>query len=300
LYLRSSATGLDPLPNKEAIHLLDRSLDLDPGFAPAWLALALRLRFDNLLSDGAEGGYPRAVEAVERAVTLDPELFPARVEQIKMSVEMGRHAEAYRAASDLIDQRPSSAAAHAALAYALRYGGEVEASARACRLAMSLDPEGLFIRSCMWSLTHTADFEGTLEMLAGASELQIIDSLRADVLMRMGEDARALEAMAEIGDEFAGIDLQRGCIQDPRPAGLEQIVADHELEYAGWGDPEALYWFAALMARCDLPDTAFRFLELHRPLLLCDRGGARQRPAVDFAAIRSPLCRATHPRHRVP
>ena len=92
--------------------------------------------------------------------------------------------------------------------------------------------------------------------------LEIVESLRADVLMRMGDDQGALEAMAGIGDDLAAIELQRGCIQDPRPEGLAAIVGEHQGEYIAWRDPEAYYWLAALLARCELPDFAFRFLEL--------------------------------------
>ncbi|HEX9305598.1 MAG TPA: serine/threonine-protein kinase, partial [Thermoanaerobaculia bacterium] len=40
LYLRSTAFSREPAPNKEAIPLLERSVALDPSFAPAWSALA--------------------------------------------------------------------------------------------------------------------------------------------------------------------------------------------------------------------------------------------------------------------
>jgi TolB-like protein len=42
LFLRSTAVPHDPLPNKEAIKMLERAVGLDPSYAPAWDALGTR------------------------------------------------------------------------------------------------------------------------------------------------------------------------------------------------------------------------------------------------------------------
>ena len=40
LYLRSIAVPLEPVANKDAVAMLERSVALDPTYAPAWLGLA--------------------------------------------------------------------------------------------------------------------------------------------------------------------------------------------------------------------------------------------------------------------
>jgi len=52
LFLRSAAVPNDPLPNKEAIKMLERAVGLDPSYAPAWGALGHRYYYDALYSDG--------------------------------------------------------------------------------------------------------------------------------------------------------------------------------------------------------------------------------------------------------
>ena len=54
LYLRSTAMSYDPLPNKQAIPMLQRATELDPSFARAWSALGLRSYYDYSYSDGGK------------------------------------------------------------------------------------------------------------------------------------------------------------------------------------------------------------------------------------------------------
>jgi len=57
LYLRSIAVPHDPAPNKEAMAMLERSVGLDPSYAPGWAALAIRYYYDATYSDGGEAMF---------------------------------------------------------------------------------------------------------------------------------------------------------------------------------------------------------------------------------------------------
>ncbi|MGB5892379.1 MAG: serine/threonine-protein kinase, partial [Thermoanaerobaculia bacterium] len=46
LFLKSLAVQREPLPNKQAVEMLERAVELDPGYARVWAELALRLHFD--------------------------------------------------------------------------------------------------------------------------------------------------------------------------------------------------------------------------------------------------------------
>ena len=72
LYLRSIAVRHDPLPNKDAIAMLERSVGLDPSYAPAWGYLGVRYNYDGAYSNGGEAMRKRSNLALERAVSLDP------------------------------------------------------------------------------------------------------------------------------------------------------------------------------------------------------------------------------------
>jgi len=57
IYLRSIAVPHDPLPNKDAIAMLERAAGMDPSYAPAWSALGLRYYFDSQYSNGGEAMF---------------------------------------------------------------------------------------------------------------------------------------------------------------------------------------------------------------------------------------------------
>src|SRR5262252_2158796 len=89
LYLHSLALAHDPGPNKDAIAVLERVVEMDPGYAPAWEALGLRCYYDADYSDGGEVMFQRSNKAYERALELDPDLIGA-AGQLITNREIGR------------------------------------------------------------------------------------------------------------------------------------------------------------------------------------------------------------------
>ncbi len=60
LYLRSISMPHDPLPNKDAIAMLERAVGMDPSYAPAWDALGNRYYYDGAYSNGGEAMRQRS------------------------------------------------------------------------------------------------------------------------------------------------------------------------------------------------------------------------------------------------
>ncbi|HEY4902883.1 MAG TPA: serine/threonine-protein kinase [Candidatus Sulfotelmatobacter sp.] len=121
LYLRSIAMPHDPQPNKDAIAMLERAVGLDPTYAPAWGYLGIRYHYDGAYSNGGEEMRTRSDAALERALSLDPDFVFADSWLITNWVERNELTKAYQAAKALAARHPESAAAHFALAYALRW-----------------------------------------------------------------------------------------------------------------------------------------------------------------------------------
>ena len=70
LYLRNIPLHNDPESNREALTMLQRSVQLDPDYAPAWFALSGRAYANARLSGGGEPMMRLSDEAAERALAM--------------------------------------------------------------------------------------------------------------------------------------------------------------------------------------------------------------------------------------
>jgi hypothetical protein len=77
LFLRSVALAHDGEQNREAVRMLERSVGLDPSFAPAWSALGKRYYYEEEYGPGSNGTMSRTEPALRRALSLDPNLEDA-------------------------------------------------------------------------------------------------------------------------------------------------------------------------------------------------------------------------------
>jgi eukaryotic-like serine/threonine-protein kinase len=157
LFLRASATSNDPAPNKDAIKLLERAVQLDPTYAPAWSALGYRYYYDGQYSDGGIAAIDRAEAAHRKALSLDPDSLRSRRGLIVHLTEKGELPAAYTQARALVASRPDSGDAHFTVSYVLRYAGLLNESARECENARSLDATNPGFRSCALSFLELGD-----------------------------------------------------------------------------------------------------------------------------------------------
>ena len=166
LFLRSAAVPNDPLPNKEAIKMLERAVGLDPSYAPAWDALGQRYYYDALYSDGGEAAFARSNAALERAKVLDPNLVSAVVTLATNWVERGELEKAYTEVEQLLKRRPEYGYAHFALSYVLRYAGLLKEAQHECDTALGLDPGNYTFRSCAMAFFLDGEYPRATEYIA--------------------------------------------------------------------------------------------------------------------------------------
>ena len=291
LYLHSIAVPGDPAPNQKAIAMLERAVELDPNYAPAWRALAMRYYYESRYAAGGEGMMKRCDAALERAQALDPNFILAGTLLSETRVERGELAGAYQEADDLVRRRPDSGDAHLALSYVLRYAGLLEDAASQCEMARSLDPHNPGWRSCSAVFELRGDYKRALDYIhlddpgSEWSRTHLIE-----LFLRQGREREAVDVGPTHIAQWESFNMLRACAAHrplPEIAALASTVQPQE-------DPEVDYFFASHLAYCGQSEAALRFLKLaiqgnycSYPAMDSDPFFATVRAKPEFAEIRS-------------
>jgi len=255
LYLRSIALPHDPQPNKDAIAMLERAVGLDPNYAPAWAYLGVRQRYDGSYADGGKAMLARGDTSLQRALALDPNYAFAEAWLVNDLVEAGQLPQAYQRAKTLVARHPESSQAHFAVAYVLRYGGDMEGSTRECEAGLKVDPGDFMLRSCAAAYEQMGNYARAqiyLDLDAG-SKWSISNSSR--LAMRAGNLVRARELAQKAGNE-----MYLSCIN--RDTAMYKREAQKEFDFLQSDpDPEPKYVVGTLYLYCGQRDVALQLLK---------------------------------------
>ncbi|MEO6260761.1 MAG: protein kinase, partial [Thermoanaerobaculia bacterium] len=256
LYLRATALSGDPLPNREALQLLEQSVALDPSYALTWAAIARRAYYSYSYSDGGAVAFARSQEAARRALQLDPDLIEAAIRLIVQRSEDGHTAEAYREAKQLVSRRPDSSQAHFALAYVLRYGGALQESADQCNTALSMDRGDRGLRSCALVFEMLNDFPRALEFAQLDAGSEWSRGVLAQVRLREGKLAEALAI--SVDNPWSRV-LKAWAAHAPA-AQFDEAVDTLVNGSPGRSDGEPFYFNAGVLTFCNRPEKALEVL----------------------------------------
>ena len=317
LFLRSAAVPNDPLPNKDAIKMLERAVGLDPSYAPAWGALGQRYYYDALYSDGGESAFARSNAALERAKTIDPNLVSAAVTLATNWVERGELEKSYTEMKQLLKGRPEYGYAHFALSYVLRYAGLLKEAQHECDTALALDPGDYRLRSCSEAFSLDGEYSRAMEynaldagsqfskrdevtiLLRQGRNVEALEKLRTifskrdevTILLRQGRNVEALEKLRTIADD-SGYRLAQACIEK-RPSSEIDFLSKGVFGFS-LSDPEVRYTTAEIEAFCGRNQVALGFLRqavqgrfCSYPALDSDPLFASLRQSAEFQEIHS-------------
>ncbi len=262
LYLRSISTPHDPAPNKEAIAMLERSVGMDATYAPAWAELGQRYYYDVTYSNGGEEMGRRSTTALERALTLDPNLIPPAVQLTVNRVERRQQAKAYQDARNLVKQHPKSAQVHFVLGYVLRYAGMLEESARECDQALALDPGNWQFRSCTWAFMELSKFTRARDFIRLDAGSEWANYATPLLLLREGKVEEAREGVKQMPTSLHyHRDLVEACLGLRPPAELDRMAREAETTEPTETDPENAYYRASVLAYCGKKSAAVYLLK---------------------------------------
>jgi TolB-like protein/tetratricopeptide (TPR) repeat protein len=261
LYLRGIAVSYDAAPNKQAINMLERSVAIDPTYAPTWEALGFRYYIDFAYGGGGEAMFKRSVSAYERALALDPNLVVAASQLITNRTERGELQNSYAEALALVNRWPDSSRAHFALSYVLRYAGLLEESARECDIALNLDPGDSALRSCCWSYMRLGRPQKAMKFIELDRGSEWGARVTPYLLLGEGKVTEARESLGHMppGNVF-GRDFLQVCLTTGQGPQLDSAAKEFEAASLANPDPERRYANGPLLAYCGQKNAAVRVL----------------------------------------
>ena len=242
LYLRAARFAEADETALLARDLYQECLELDPKFAPAWARLGRLYRRIANWGDESKSAAQRAKAqaALERALSLDPDLAVAHHYAAFLDLDLGRAETAMVRLLERLKRQRTDPELWAGLLHVLRYCGLLEASVAAFRQAERLDP------TTTTSVCHTYWMLGDV---ARAVETERGSAPMMGMLAALRQDQSAL-VIAELKRREAGETGRRQASHRAFRAALERDRAAFEAGFGamveGVRDPENLYYLALL------------------------------------------------------
>jgi eukaryotic-like serine/threonine-protein kinase len=263
-YLRANelARNYDQLP--QARELYERSLELDPDFAPAWAHLGRCHRVIGKFIDDSADSAARAEEAFRRALELDPRLSVAHKNYAHLEAETGKPRGALVRLLGELERHGNDAELFAGLVHTCRYCGLFEQSIAAHEEARRLDPN--VPTSLEQTILMTGDVERLLATERRASGGGGDSIIRVIGLGLAGRRDEARQALVELrpGARLAAFRSWTEALLawlDQRPTDMLAVVsALGTLKIMD--DPEAIFQMGWLL--CDLGEHDQGLGELQR------------------------------------
>ena len=263
LFLRSVSAAHDPDPNKKAIAMLERAVQLDSNYAPAFEALGLRYYYDSNFSNGGENAFQKSNQACERALALDPNRIDAAGQLIANHVERGELGKAYEQAQALVRRRPQSAQAHFTMAYVLRYAGMLEKANNECETALSLDPRNFQFRSCAWGFMESGNTQRARDFVQLDAGSEWASYVLPSILIREGRLAEAKDAVKRMPPNARyRRDLLESCLQLRPASEADRTAKDALITPPAEPDPEIWYYEGSLFAFCGKTEAALHMFKI--------------------------------------
>ncbi len=291
LYLRSQDGSYWTVArNDEAIAMLEKSVSLDPGYAPAWLALGMHYANHADLSGGGEDMYYKSVGAFQRAHQLDPDLLTASTMLIERRAFYEELTPTFAQVQDLARSRPHSARIHEIFSEVLRAAGALNEAAHECETLRQLDAE-FPTNVCVVLYVHMGEFTKARQEI-DRSPGDFSTMMLGQILLREGKVEEALPKLNAVPGGMQR-ELLRDCFPDSSTEKCAKTAKQSEANFRAITFSDAWYFGAALQAYLNKKDGAIRLLQAATDHDLCiypsvdsDRLFDKIRNSAEFQAVR--------------
>lgn len=268
LYLRSLELPQQPEPTERAIGMLERAVELEPQFAPAWNALGIRYYAYGTWGEGGDAARKRSLAAHRRALELDPDMTEAARQIITHQTEIGEIEAAYDEARRLLARKGPRPDTYFALSYVFRFGGSLDESQRLCELALERDPQDPRLRSCAYSYLYGGRLARVMDFLALDEGAYFVQWGTVLYYLRLDDRAAALHVTRQAAVEPTRR-LMEPCLAGAAGEALDAPATAFVEHWEKSGDPEAHYAVAPMLHYCGRTKNALQFLERANDMGFC-------------------------------
>jgi TolB-like protein len=252
---------------KKAGEMFEKSVGLDPTYAPSWAYLgAINATLASLYFGGRES-YDKARQACDRALKLDPSQIEARIFKANLLTDTGNVEEAVPLLLGVIETSPNLAQAHWNLAYAYRFGGLLRESISEGERSRQINGEIKADNAVFNGYLYDGQYEKFIQSLpAGENSayLTFYRGLGVYYLKRWKEAAEYFDRAHELNKALMhaqiGKALSHGLAGQPAQGlNLLRDVED-KIVKSGVADAEGVYKIAQAFAVLNDKPTALRLL----------------------------------------
>lgn len=255
-FLRSISYESTTDGERMAIALLEKSIELDSTYAPAYNQLGDRLHKLSIYGLLSPEETQRAEKAYLKALSLNNELIDALGNLAEIFTETNRKMEAGTLIKQILEINPNSAQAHYSLGYIYRYAGLNEKAILEMERAIVLDPKNQGFRSINVSYLFFGKFEEAIDAGKKFEESPFTIMFQGMALLKLDRFMEALECFHRV------IELDPGS----RPAivartlkafieGNSEEALSHAAHYEQFDSPDAEVWYFSSLLYGILSDT---------------------------------------------
>lgn len=250
-----------------AREMLEKSVELDPNYAPSWAHLGTTYAASASFQFGGREYYRKAQQAYERALALNPEQIEARIFTANTFTDTNRVEQAVPLLRAALQTNPNTALAHWELGYAYRFAGILEESIAEGEQARRIDPGVKRNSSAFNSYLYIGEYEKFLQSLPDREDAAFIIFYRGlgNYYLKNRERAVAdLDRAYELDPSLLQAQIGKALsysLTGQQAKGLSLLSeTEKRVEAQGVSDAEAIYKMAQAYAVLGDKTSALRLL----------------------------------------
>lgn len=182
-----------------AISSLEKAIQLDSTYAPAFIELGNRYRYFATYNTEEQGRRKAAETAYQKALSLNPNLLAPLIGLSGLYNESGKQFEGVKLAKKALRINPNSTGAHGNLGYIFRYTGLLEKAIRELKTWVNLDPDSSVVNAYLGiTYLYALQYNNALHRFNQSEDNPFTLVWKGELFLRMDKKERAEQSFKKV------------------------------------------------------------------------------------------------------